>query len=210
MKNRIILALGIATLFAAAAFAEGPGVRRTIIVKDGKVITDNVEGIDDELPGGKRAYLGVSLTDISPELREHFGATKENGVLVESVADGSPADKAGLQVGDVIIAVEGKDVHWSGDIRHAIREKKEGDSVRIEVVRGRARQSLVASVVEKEGMRMMLPGDVADIARKFGQSVDGSEWHGRIERVGGDCAELQTRIKDLETRLKELEKKLQK
>jgi hypothetical protein len=122
MKNRIIIALATATLLATAAFADGPGVRRTIIVKDGKVVTDNVEGVDDELPGGKRAYLGVSLTDISPELREHFGATKENGVLVESVEDGSPADKAGLQVGDVIISVEGKDVHWSGDSRRAIRD----------------------------------------------------------------------------------------
>jgi membrane-associated protease RseP (regulator of RpoE activity) len=209
MKNRFIALLAFITLFAAAAFADGP-VRRTIVVKDGKVITDNIQGMEGtELLGGKRAYLGVSLTDISPELREHFGATKENGVLVESVADGSPADKAGLKVGDVIVSVEGKDVRWSGDVRRALRDKKDGDPVRIEVVRGRAHQTIVASVVEKEAPRLLLPGDVEALTNKVGRAFDGSEWTARVERIG-DCAELQSRIKELESRLKELEKKLPK
>lgn len=207
MKNRFIALLAFITLFAAAAFADGP-VRRTIVVKDGKVVTDNVEGLEGaELLGGKHAYLGVSLTDISPELREHFGATKESGVLVESVEDGSPADKAGVRVGDVIVSVEGKDVTWSGDVRRAIRDNKEGDSVRIEVVRGRARQTLVASVAEKEGPRMLLRSDLEALTNKVGRAVDGTEWH--VQRIG-DCSELQGRIKELETRLRDLEKKLQK
>ena len=206
MKKLIITI--VATLFAFAALADTP-VRRTIIVKDGKVITDNIQGLDGELLGGRRAYLGVSLTDISPELREHFGATKESGVLIESVEDGSPADKAGLHVGDVIVAVDGKDAGGSGDIRRALRDKKEGDAVRIEIVRGRARQSLVASVIEKEGPRMLLPGDLEALTNKVGRAFDGSEWHARVERLG-DCSELQGRIKELENRLRELEKKLQK
>lgn len=207
MKKLIITAF--VALFAFTALADTP-VRRTIVVKDGKVITDNIEGaLDGELLGGKRAYLGVSLTDISPELREHFGATKESGVLVESVAAGSPAEKAGLRIGDVIVAVEGKDVAWSGDIRRALRDRKEGDSVRIEIVRGRARQTLVASVIEKEGPRVLLPRDLELLTEKIGRDFDGSEWHARVERLG-DCSELQSRIKELENRLKELEKKLRK
>jgi membrane-associated protease RseP (regulator of RpoE activity) len=209
MKNRFITALAIVTLFATAAFADGP-VRRTIVVKDGKVITDNILGPETELLIGKRAYLGVSLNDISPELSDYFGATKENGVLVESVADDSPAEKAGLRVGDVIVSVDGQDVHGSGDVRRSLREKKEGDSVRIEVVRGRARQTLVASVVEKAGPRLMLPADIEALTSKVGRAFDGSEWHARVEHIGSDCSELQGRIKELETRLKELEKKLQK
>ena len=207
MKNRFIALLAFITLFAAAALADGP-VRRTIVVRDGKVITDNVLPFDGELLSGKRAYLGVSLTDISPELREYFGATKENGALVESVADDSPADKAGLKVGDVIVTVDGKEVRWSGDVRRALHDKKEGDTVRIEVVRGRGHQTMVASIVEKEGPRLLLP-DVEAFTNKVGHAFDGSEWTARVERIG-DCAELQNRIKDLETRLKDLEKKLQK
>jgi membrane-associated protease RseP (regulator of RpoE activity) len=205
MKNRLSIALALICLFAFAAFADGP-VRRTIIVKDGKVVTDNIEGPELDFLAGKRAFLGVSLNDISPELREHFGAAKENGVLVESVSDDSPAEKAGLRVGDVITAIDGKDVKWSGDVRRALRDKKEGDSVRIDYVRNHTRASAVASVIEKEGPRLMLPMEMGE---KLGRAFDDSEWHAKVMRLG-DCDELQGRIKELETRLKELEKKLQK
>lgn len=207
MKNRLI-AVFAATLFATALFADEP-VRRTIVVKDGKIISSegDVVHFDGDLLGGKRAYLGVSLVDISPELREHYGATKEYGVLIESVANGSPADKAGLRVGDVVVSVEGKDVKWSGDLRRALGGKKEGDSVRIDIVRNRARQTVVASVVEREGLPYLVGRDLAVMGRKIGAEFGAPEWKARIERLG-DCDDLQTRIKDLESRLKELEKKL--
>jgi len=208
MKSRIITTV-IAALFTFAAFAEKP-VRRTVVIRDGKVITDNnTEGmvlLNGDLLGGKRAWLGVSLLDLSDELREHFGASRESGVMVESVADGSPADKAGVRVGDIIVAIDGKDVKSSSDLRSAIRDKKEGDSVRVEVVRGKGRQALVATLVEREGPRVFMPADIEDLTRRLG----GTEWRARVERLGGDCDELQGRIKELETRLKELEKKLQK
>lgn len=203
MKKVITAVLSL--LFAATLFADDAPVRktRTLVVKDGKVITDTHGGPwENMLLGGPRAYIGVSLTNISPELREHFGAPKDSGVLVESVQSGSPADKAGVKVGDIILAADGKDVKWSGDLRDAMREKKDGESVRLEVLRGRNRQTLVTTVKEREAPRLLqldeLPG-----------MFDTREWRARIER-GGDCGDLQTRIKDLETRLKDLEKKLQK
>ncbi len=208
MKNRLIAVLA-ATLFATALFADGP-VRRTIVVKDGKVISSDGEVFHLDGPLlGKRAWLGVSLVDISPELREHWGASKESGVLIDSVADGSPADKAGLRVGDLVVAVEGKDVQWSGDLRRALAGKKEGESVRIDIVRNRARQTLVASLVEREGPPYLLGRDLSVMGRKIGAELGSPEWKARIERLG-DCDDLQTRIKDLESRLKDLEKKLQK
>src|SRR5690349_20519389 len=132
MKSRIITTV-IAALFTFAAFADKP-VRRTVVIRDGKVITDSnsadgvpglqglqVLDLNGDLLGGKRAWLGVSLLDLSDELREHFGASRESGVMVESVADGSPADKAGVRVGDIIVAIDGKDVKSSSDLRGAIR-----------------------------------------------------------------------------------------
>ncbi|MND07488.1 hypothetical protein D3C83_294910 [compost metagenome] len=59
-------------------------------------------------------------------------------------------------------------------------------------------------MVEREGPRLILPRDF-DGLRRF----EGPEWKGRLEAFG-DCANLQSRIKELETRLKDLEKKLQK
>ncbi len=210
MKRLIIIATAL--LVAAAAFADGPPQRhtRTLIVKDGKVITDEsdgeIPGFESMLLGGPRAYIGVSLMNISPELREHFGAPKDAGVMVESVQDDSPADKAGIKVGDIVLSVDGKDVKWSGDLRNAMRDKKEGDSVRIEVLRGRTRQTLVTTVKERETPRMLQLNELPGMLGTPGSP----EWRARIERLGGDCGDLQNRIKELENRLKDLEKKLQK
>lgn len=202
MKKAIITAITL--LIATTAFADSPQRRtRTLVVKDGKVITDDIRGGPFEMFLGGRTYIGVSLMNISPELREHFGAPKDAGVMVESVQNDSPADKAGIKVGDIILSADGKDVKWSGDLRAALLDKKEGDSVRIEVLRGRSRQTLVTTVKERDTPRMIqldeLPGMIGT-----------PEWRARIERFGGDCGDLQSKIKELESRLKDLEKKLQK
>lgn len=201
MKKTIITALTF-LLLTTVALADEP-IRRTVIVRDGKVITDDTKGPVEMLLRGPRAYLGVSLTNLSPELREHFGTSKDAGVLVESVQKDSPADKAGVRVGDIVLAIDGASVRSAGDLRTALQEKKDGDSVRIEVLRGRARQTLVASVKERENRRLLQLDELPGL-------MGGPEFRARIERLGGDCGDLQTRIKDLESRLKDLEKKLQK
>lgn len=204
MKKTILISLTL--LLTTAALAQTPPQRhtRTLVVRDGKVITDESDGLPfDVLMGGPRAFIGVSLMSLSPELREHFGAPENAGVMVESVQENSPADKAGVKVGDIVLTVDGKDVKSSADLRLAMREKKEGDSVRLEVLRGRARQTIVATVKERDTPRVMKLDELPGV-------MGSPEWRARIERFGGDCGDLQTRIKELETRLKDLEKKLQK
>jgi membrane-associated protease RseP (regulator of RpoE activity) len=200
MKKSILTA--IALLIAASAFAEQP-VRRTVVVRDGKVISDGNSVPFEMLLRGPRAYLGVSLSNLTPELREHFGAPKTAGVMVESIQKDSPAEKAGVRVGDIVLSVDGDDVTGASDLRKLLQEKKDGDSVRIEVLRGRARQTLVASVKERESPRVLGFDELGGV-------LAGPEFRARIERLGGDCGDLQSRIKDLEGRLKDLEKKLQK
>ncbi len=206
--TRFIIATTL-LLSSLSLFAQTP-TRRTIVIRDGKVVS-NSEGplaeafrLDADLFGGKRAHLGVSLVDLTDDLRQHFGAPKDTGLLVSSVEDGSPADKSGIQTGDIILSIDGKDVESASELRKALREKKDGDTARIEVMRGRTRHTIVATVVEKEGPRILLPRDLEGLRR-----FEGPEWRGRIESLG-DCATLQSRIKELETRLKDLEKKLEK
>jgi predicted metalloprotease with PDZ domain len=200
-----IITLALACVLATAALADQP-VRRTntVIVRDGKVLTS---GGDDRILVesllAPRAFLGVSVMAMTPELREHFGAPKETGVLVEGIQNDSPADKAGLRVGDIVLSVDGKDVKTAADLRLALREKKDGDSVRIDLLRGRARQTVMASVKERQAPRLLQLEDLPTV-------VGSPEFRARLERIGGDCGSLQTRIRELETRLKDLEKKLQK
>jgi membrane-associated protease RseP (regulator of RpoE activity) len=199
MKRIIITALAL--LITVTAFADQP-VRRTVVVRDGKIIEGGDRYLIESGLLGPRAYIGVSLVALSPELREHFGAPKDAGVLVESVQNDSPAEKAGLRVGDIVLSVDGKDVTSSMDLRQALRDKKEGDSVRLDILRGRARQTVVASVKERDTPRALQLEDLRTVVGTPGFRV-------RVERLG-DCGDLQARIKELETRLKDLEKKLQK
>jgi membrane-associated protease RseP (regulator of RpoE activity) len=205
MKKTILIAVTLLITTAALAQTPPPPGRhtRTLVIKDGKVVSGNPDFAPFEMFLGGRTYIGVGLNNLTPELREHFGAPKDSGVMVESVQADSPADKAGVKVGDIVLSVDGKDVKSSADLRGSLRDKKEGDTVRIEVLRGRGRQTIVATVKERETPRAFQLDELPGMAGN-------PEWRARLERFGGDCGDLQSRIKEMETRLKDLEKKLQK
>lgn len=206
MKRTLILLLLV--LPVAIPSLADEKVRRTVIVKDGKILTEGVlpDGMDFIL-GGPRAFLGVTLTDVTPELREHFGAPRDAGVMVGAVEKGSPAEKAGARTGDIIVSIDGRNVSTSWEVRRALREKKQGDSVRLEVLRDGSRQALVASLVERDAPGLQR---LKDLDGPLGAVMSSPEWRGRIATLGGNCDELHSRIKALESRLKDLEKRLQK
>jgi len=187
-------------LIATSVFAEDQ-IRRTVIVKNGEVL------LDESDPPGKRAFLGVSLIDLTPELRDFFGASKDAGVLVSSVTDNGPAAKAGVRVGDVITSVNGKSTSNSRDLRQAIRENKAGDSIRIEVLRGKTRQALVATAEERE-MPEFRAFNFKGLDHIMPLPPNG-EWHKRL-LPSNENEELRSQIRALEKRLQELEKRLQK
>lgn len=82
-----------------------------------------------------RARLGVMVIGITPELRKHFGAAEDRGVLVGRVEPGSAAAAAGLAVGDVLVEVRGAAVDSAGDVLSALAPVAQGDAVALTVIR---------------------------------------------------------------------------
>ncbi|HEQ98597.1 MAG TPA: PDZ domain-containing protein [candidate division Zixibacteria bacterium] len=93
-------------------------------------------------------YLGVALQSMSEQLAEYFEV--DDGVLVTEVEKDSPADKAGLKAGDVIVALNGKDVSTPSEVSSIIREHEEGEKLDIEVVRKGSDMKFTAEIAERE------------------------------------------------------------
>ncbi|MGA1842027.1 MAG: DegQ family serine endoprotease [bacterium] len=78
------------------------------------------------LAAKEESELGMTLQDISPELAKHFDLTNTEGVLVTDVKQNSPADKAGVQRGDVILEVNRKKIMDTEDFKKAVKASKKG------------------------------------------------------------------------------------
>lgn len=100
--------------------------------------------------GGKiaRGWLGISIQEISKELAESFGMKNTNGALIAGVEKGGPADKSGLEAGDVILKFDGKAIAASSDLPRAVAAVKPGKTVSAEVLRKGATKTLSVTVGE--------------------------------------------------------------
>jgi serine protease Do len=83
----------------------------------------------------QRGKLGVSIQEVNQSLADTFGLPKPAGALVASVEKGSPAAKAGLEPGDVILGIDGKRIESSGELPAAVASKLPGESARLQVWR---------------------------------------------------------------------------
>lgn len=98
--------------------------------------------------GGGR-QIGIGIVPLSKQLAEHFGVS--GGVLIDTVRPDSPAAKAGLKAGDIIVEADGAAVKGDGELVRAIREKKEGQ-LTLTIVRGGERQNIKVVPEEVKGL----------------------------------------------------------
>jgi serine protease Do/serine protease DegQ len=84
-----------------------------------------------------RGWLGVTVQSLTPDLATSFGLQEPRGVLVNSVLPGSPAARGGLQQGDVLLAVNGRQVEGSGDFRVLIAAIPPGGKAELKLWRNR-------------------------------------------------------------------------
>jgi serine protease Do len=103
------------------------------------------------IEGGKvtRGYLGVTIQNVTPEIADSLNIPSRKGALVSDVVVGGPAQKGGVQQGDVVVSVNGREVESNTDLTRQVALARAGDTLRLGVIRdGRPR-----TVEVKAGLR---------------------------------------------------------
>jgi serine protease Do len=95
-----------------------------------------------------RGRIGVGIQNVTKDLADSLGLGKAAGAAVSNVEEGSPAAKAGLEVGDVILKIDGRAVEGSADLSRTIRSLKPGTKVNLGVWRGGKPRDVTVTVAE--------------------------------------------------------------
>ncbi|HSH87874.1 MAG: DegQ family serine endoprotease [Methylophilus sp.] len=95
-----------------------------------------------------RGWLGIGIQEVTKDLADSFGLKQTSGALIAGVEKNSPADKGGLEVGDIILKFDGKPIVTSGDLPRVVASIKPGKVVPVEIVRKGAGKTLQLGVGE--------------------------------------------------------------
>ena len=128
---------------------------------------DTAKEVADQLISNgevQHAFLGISGTDLTPDIADLFNMDVDHGALVQQVVPDSPADKAGIEAGDaqvrvggvpvraggdVITKVDGQDVTGMDDVIAAVDAKQPGDSLELTLVRGGNERTVTVQLTER-------------------------------------------------------------
>ncbi len=134
--------------------------------------------------------IGVQVQPLTPELREHFEVEADGGLLVAAVEPQSPAARAGLRAGDVIVRAEDRPVHEPDDLVDLLQRAPEGEPVELTVVRkGREERIAVTPIAQEAG------------PPRFHRPLP--------PHAGPRDRELRDRVRELESRVEALERELE-
>jgi len=107
---------------------------------------DVAKSITDRLMKGEsieRGYLGVEITSLTRAYRESMGLSADTkGAFINSTTPGGPADKGGVQAGDIVVSLNGEPIDSSTDLTRLVGRARAGDTLRLEVLRDGRRQTL--------------------------------------------------------------------
>ncbi len=129
-----------------------------------------------------RGYLGIMIQPLTADLAKSFDLKSDKGILIAQVTKGSPADKAGLKAGDVIVNFQGRGVSDTGDFRNQIALAQPGSEVEFDIIRDGKQRSVTVKVDKlsdsklaatesssaSDQLGLTVQTITADLARQFG------------------------------------------
>jgi serine protease Do len=140
-----------------------------------------------------RGWLGVDVQEITPELAKSFNLREKKGVLISQVEPGSPAAKAGIKSGDILLEYDGRPVNSYKDLSIAVAESKVGVSSKLKLLRQGQEVPLEVKIGERPDERSEASGrppaseepgrlgvTVADITPEVGRQLGVSNTEGAL------------------------------
>ncbi|MCE5198918.1 MAG: trypsin-like peptidase domain-containing protein [Armatimonadota bacterium] len=93
-------------------------------------------------------WIGIAYTEITPDLARSYNLPVNYGVVVGSVSPDSPADRAGIRRGDIIVAINGKKLQSAGQLQEWIREASVGDKLDLTILRDHKRRKITVTLAQ--------------------------------------------------------------
>jgi len=162
---------------------------------------------------GSRNYIGVYIEELNEDLSEYFGLKESKGLLVSKVSESSPAEKAGLKVGDVISKADGKEVETLNELSRLIQRKNKGDKIKIEFLRDKKKKIIDVEIDEEDNRNALFFSknweDASYLWEDYSEKI--REQHEKsIEQYYGETQKKMKKLKEEIEKKKDIEKEIQK
>ena len=180
MKKFVIGGVAIATLLIAA-FLLAP---RALAQRDRLFAQPQLDGLVLEGPGSS---IGVSVRELSADDAKRTKVQPSEGVYVEDVRDGTPAARAGLKSGDVIVDFDGERLRSTRHFTRLVRETAQGRAVKMTIVRDGSRRTLDITPEARGAFGAVPDAAIRRIPRDFQFNFDGQRfnlWDGPFGTAG--------------------------
>ena len=158
-------------------------------------------------------FLGVHCEDITDQLRDYFKVKSDGGVLISEILDNSPAEKSGLKSGDIIIAINNKEILDTFDLTRAVRKYEPEDEILIKIVRKGRVKKIYVTLGERDELFRFDFDDTFDsdfFTRKKGEKKFNNKLFEDDEDFLFDDAELKKDLEELKKAMNTLKEELKR